>query len=203
MAICQMPTDPTGRWLPLRRMITEMWTTEVPATASLWRRFRSQSGPKRRIRLPDAMMEEYNAPWRQIGLHRETETTGRAHRRRLRTSRGFSGHERRVWATVNKETGGGKKSGSGRGKPANHAPSRKGGKLRQQLHGSRGTFRICDEGSRGAQTESRSRLIGLTMSVGPAGGCHEAQPVISKCEITYRSQQLQFCTIRPRDRMSN
>ena len=37
--------------------------------------------------------------------------------------------ERRAWATVNKETGGGKKSGSGRGKPENHAPSRKGGKL--------------------------------------------------------------------------
>jgi plasmid stabilization system protein ParE len=37
--------------------------------------------------------------------------------------------ERRAWATVNKETGGGKKSGSGRGKPTNTAPSRKGGKL--------------------------------------------------------------------------
>lgn len=35
--------------------------------------------------------------------------------------------ERRAWATVNKETGGGKKSGSGVGKPENHAPSRKGG----------------------------------------------------------------------------
>ena len=37
--------------------------------------------------------------------------------------------ERRAWATVNKETGGGKKSGSGRGQPENHAPSRKGGRL--------------------------------------------------------------------------
>ena len=36
---------------------------------------------------------------------------------------------RRAWATVNKETGGGKKSGSGRGKAENHAPSRKGGRL--------------------------------------------------------------------------
>ncbi|MDP9991337.1 plasmid stabilization system protein ParE [Variovorax boronicumulans] len=35
--------------------------------------------------------------------------------------------ERRAWATVNAETGGGKKSGSGRGKSENHAPSRKGG----------------------------------------------------------------------------
>jgi plasmid stabilization system protein ParE len=37
--------------------------------------------------------------------------------------------EQRAWATVNKETGGGKKSGSGRGQPEDHAPSRKGGKL--------------------------------------------------------------------------
>jgi plasmid stabilization system protein ParE len=32
-----------------------------------------------------------------------------------------------AWATVNKETGGGKKSGSGRGKKTSHASSRKGG----------------------------------------------------------------------------
>jgi hypothetical protein len=36
--------------------------------------------------------------------------------------------EARAWATVNKETGGGKKSGSGRGKPVNHEPSREGGR---------------------------------------------------------------------------
>jgi hypothetical protein len=37
--------------------------------------------------------------------------------------------ERRAWATVNKETGGGKKSASGRGKKVDRAPSRKGGCL--------------------------------------------------------------------------
>jgi plasmid stabilization system protein ParE len=36
--------------------------------------------------------------------------------------------ERRAWATVNKESGGGNKSGSGRGKPDNHASSAKGGR---------------------------------------------------------------------------
>jgi hypothetical protein len=36
--------------------------------------------------------------------------------------------ERRAWATVNAETGGGKKSGSGRGRKVNLAPARKGGK---------------------------------------------------------------------------
>jgi hypothetical protein len=36
--------------------------------------------------------------------------------------------ERRAWATVNKMTGGGKKSGSGRGKKTNKGPAKKGGK---------------------------------------------------------------------------
>ena len=36
--------------------------------------------------------------------------------------------ERRAWATVNKETHGGKKSGSGRGKTEDHSSSRKGGR---------------------------------------------------------------------------
>jgi plasmid stabilization system protein ParE len=36
--------------------------------------------------------------------------------------------ERRAWATVNKETGGGKKAGSGRGKPVSRESSRKGGR---------------------------------------------------------------------------
>jgi plasmid stabilization system protein ParE len=46
-------------------------------------------------------------------------------------ARGLSAKEskRRAWATVNKTTGGGKKSGSGRGKKENHAPARKGGRL--------------------------------------------------------------------------
>src|SRR3954464_11614311 len=36
--------------------------------------------------------------------------------------------ERRAWATVNAMEGGGKKSGSGRGKKVNKAPAKKGGK---------------------------------------------------------------------------
>lgn len=37
--------------------------------------------------------------------------------------------ERRAWATVNKESGGGNKSGSGRGKPDTQESARKGGRL--------------------------------------------------------------------------
>ena len=55
--------------------------------------------------------------------------------------RGVGGKEaaRRAWATVNKQTGGGKKSGSGRGKKENHESSRKGGRIggASQSHASR------------------------------------------------------------------
>ena len=37
--------------------------------------------------------------------------------------------ERRAWATVNKESGGGNKSGSGRGKPDTKVSARKGGRI--------------------------------------------------------------------------
>ncbi|MGQ8879225.1 plasmid stabilization protein [Delftia sp. NA_296.1] len=46
-------------------------------------------------------------------------------------SRGV-GHEeaeKRAWATVNKDSGGGKQSGSGRGKEVEHSAARKGGRL--------------------------------------------------------------------------
>ena len=36
--------------------------------------------------------------------------------------------ERRAWATENKMSGGGKKSGSGRGKKTNKSPAKKGGR---------------------------------------------------------------------------
>ncbi len=39
--------------------------------------------------------------------------------------------ERRAWATVNKESGGGNKSGSGRGKPDTHVSSSRGGKAQK------------------------------------------------------------------------
>ena len=45
--------------------------------------------------------------------------------------------ERRAWATVNKESGGGKKSGSGRGKRVSHASARKGGRMGGRASASR------------------------------------------------------------------
>ena len=62
--------------------------------------------------------------------------TGKQKRMAAHIEKGYERHgvpedeaERRAWATVNAETGGGKKSGSGRGKKENHAPARKGGRL--------------------------------------------------------------------------
>jgi hypothetical protein len=45
--------------------------------------------------------------------------------------------ERRAWATVNKSSGGGKKSGSGRGKKTNKEPARKGGRKGGKKSGGR------------------------------------------------------------------
>jgi hypothetical protein len=45
--------------------------------------------------------------------------------------------ERRAWATVNKESGGGNKSGSGRGVRDTHVAARKGGRLGGQASASR------------------------------------------------------------------
>src|SRR5687768_3770816 len=47
--------------------------------------------------------------------------------------------EARAWATVNKETGGGKKSGSGRGKKTVRSASKKGGRKAAAKKGARKT----------------------------------------------------------------
>jgi hypothetical protein len=61
--------------------------------------------------------------------------------------------ERRAWATVNKETHGGKKSGSGRGTSEDHSPSRKGGKI----GGEASAHRPASERSRSAKKAAKTR----------------------------------------------
>jgi plasmid stabilization system protein ParE len=68
--------------------------------------------------------------------------------------------ERRAWATVNKETGGGKKSGSGRGKPENHAPSRKGGRLSGKAAASRPAAARSASAKKAAATRKRKAARG-------------------------------------------
>jgi plasmid stabilization system protein ParE len=61
--------------------------------------------------------------------------TGKQKRRAEKIARGYKKRgvsnkeaSQRAWATVNKESHGGKKSGSGRGKKPNRSASRKGGR---------------------------------------------------------------------------
>ncbi|GBQ43201.1 plasmid stabilization protein [Komagataeibacter saccharivorans] len=61
--------------------------------------------------------------------------------------------ERRAWATVNKETGGGKKSGSGRGHTVTHEPSRRGGKI----GGAASAHRPAEERSASARKAAETR----------------------------------------------
>jgi plasmid stabilization system protein ParE len=65
--------------------------------------------------------------------------------------------ERRAWATVNLMTGGGKKSGSGRGKPANKAPARKGGRLGGAAAAARPASARSASARKAAQTRARRR----------------------------------------------
>jgi plasmid stabilization system protein ParE len=63
--------------------------------------------------------------------------------------------ERRAWATVNKSSGGGKKSGSGRGKTENKAPSRKGGKKGGAASAKRSKASKSAAGRKAAATRAR------------------------------------------------
>jgi len=63
--------------------------------------------------------------------------------------------ERRAWATVNAESGGGKQSGSGRGKPADRKPSRKGGCLGGRASAKRPAAARSASARRAAATRKR------------------------------------------------
>ena len=65
--------------------------------------------------------------------------------------------ERRAWATVNKESGGGKKSGSGRGKTENKASSRKGGRKGGAASARRSAAARSASAKKAARTRARKR----------------------------------------------
>ena len=65
--------------------------------------------------------------------------------------------ERRAWATVNKETGGGKKSGSGRGKAVSHASSKKGGAKGGAASAARTPEQRSASAKKAAATRKRNR----------------------------------------------
>lgn len=60
----------------------------------------------------------------------------------------------RAWATVNKITGGGEKSGSGRGRENNESPSRKGGKKGGKAAASRNKASRSGSAKKAARTRT-------------------------------------------------
>ncbi len=65
--------------------------------------------------------------------------------------------ERRAWATVNKESGGGNKSGSGRGKPDTTVSARKGGKVGGRASAARSKTKRAAGGRKAAATRRAAR----------------------------------------------
>jgi plasmid stabilization system protein ParE len=63
--------------------------------------------------------------------------------------------ERRAWATVNKESGGGNKSGSGRGQADTHVSSKKGGRLGGAAAAARSAADRSASAKKGAATRKR------------------------------------------------
>lgn len=63
--------------------------------------------------------------------------------------------ERRAWATMNKETHGGKKSRSGRGIEEDTSPSRKGGRLGGKASASSPAAECSGSAKKAAQTRKR------------------------------------------------
>ncbi len=63
--------------------------------------------------------------------------------------------ERRAWATVNRESHGGKKSGSGRGTKESHASSRKGGKAGGRASATRSAAARSRSARKAARTRKR------------------------------------------------
>jgi len=68
--------------------------------------------------------------------------------------------ERRAWATVNKETGGGKKSGSGRGKAMDTRSSKKGGNIGGHASASRSAAERSASAKKAAATRKRNAARG-------------------------------------------
>jgi len=74
--------------------------------------------------------------------------------------------ERRAWATVNKEEGGGNKSGSGRGVPDTHVSSRKGGRLGGRAAARRPAAARSAAAKKAAATRKRPAAAGKRRKAG-------------------------------------
>ena len=84
--------------------------------------------------------------------------------------------ERRAWATVNKESGGGNKSGSGRGKADAKVSSKKGGNKRGAASASRSAEERLASAKKAARPGSETRQsrdpFPVNVQEDGAGSCH-------------------------------
>jgi hypothetical protein len=90
--------------------------------------------------------------------------TGKQKRQAEHIEEGYEGRsvgrkeaERRAWATVNKETGGGNKSGSGRGVPDTNVSAERGGRIGGPRGGKASASRPAAARSRSAKKAAATR----------------------------------------------
>lgn len=94
----------------------------------------------------------------------KTKYTEKQKRQAEHIAKGYTDHgvsekvaKQRAWATVNAITGGGKKSGSGRGQPMNPAPAHKGGKKGGAASAARPTTERSASAKKAARTRARHK----------------------------------------------
>jgi hypothetical protein len=92
----------------------------------------------------------------------KTKYTAKQERQAEDIARGYRGRgvsekeaDRRAWATVNAMTGGGKKSGSGKGKPTKKAPAKKGGRKGGAASAGRSAAARSASAKKAARTRAR------------------------------------------------
>jgi hypothetical protein len=103
----------------------------------------------RRKRMPRGDKSKYTAKQKRKAEHIEE---GYEHRGLARKEAA-----RRAWATVNKESGGGNKSGSGRGKKDTHVSAREGGRLGGRASANRPASARKASARKAAATRARKR----------------------------------------------
>jgi len=81
--------------------------------------------------------------------------------------------ERRAWATVNKETGGGNKSGSGRGVEDTNVSSKHGGTIGGPRGGKAAASRPAAARSRSAKKAAATRKRNASAKSGPRKAAHK------------------------------
>jgi len=108
----------------------------------------SQSTKKRETAMPSGDKSKYTAKQKRQAEHIEEGYEKKGVPAKTAKSR--------AWATVNASTGGGKKSGSGRGKKTSNAPAKKGGKKGGAASAARSTAAKSASAKKGAATRKKN-----------------------------------------------